>query len=75
MREIARSLYDSTVLADHQAAISLFAENSGFQSAELFVIPDHYVFRGADQPGVAMTSGQPALTVKRKPITRSGSAC
>ena len=61
VRDIARSLYDSVsglpIISPHgHCDPSWFAENKRFPNpAELFVIPDHYVFRMLTSQGVAMT--------------------
>ena len=61
VREIARSLYDSIsglpIISPHgHCDPRWFAENKRFPNpAELFVIPDHYVFRMLTSQGVAMT--------------------
>ncbi|SFB00993.1 glucuronate isomerase [Poseidonocella pacifica] len=61
LRDLARSLHDSVkdlpILSPHgHCDPSWFAENARFPNpAELFVIPDHYVFRMLVSQGVAMT--------------------
>lgn len=61
VRDIARSLYESVsglpIISPHgHCDPSWFAENKRFPNpAELFVIPDHYVFRMLTSQGVAMS--------------------
>ncbi|WP_323767834.1 glucuronate isomerase [Marinovum sp.] len=61
LRETARALYDSIkdlpILSPHgHCDPRWFAENQRFPNpAELFVIPDHYVFRMLVSQGVALT--------------------
>ncbi|MEP0945121.1 MAG: glucuronate isomerase [Rhizobiaceae bacterium] len=61
LRELARSLYQSVcdlpIISPHgHCDPRWFAENQRFPNpAELFVIPDHYVFRMLTSQGVAMT--------------------
>ena len=61
LRDLARNLYDSVkdlpIVSPHgHCDPRWFAENKRFPNpAELFVIPDHYVFRMLASQGAAMT--------------------
>ena len=79
LRDLARALYDGVkdlpILSPHgHCDPRWFAENARFPNpAELFVVPDHYVFRMLVSQGVAMTDlgvprvdGGPVETDPRK---------